>query len=215
MSYTQSLLQPDIWYLITGKNSLTTSRELSCLCRTSRTFLNLFRPTLYRTVLLTEEGPHHHETLKLLVSDPDLAKHVVNFTLELRGSFPLNYDLFEEEHTRKSFVGAIQNMTSLKSLNLYGDGLLFHSSTDQIRFVECLSGLKDPLESFGIHVGSDGLSLASHYLPIPRLSHLTLLLSYLPKHRKLTVFQNILLCTEQYSQWRRHFLSVGQLGGSL
>jgi hypothetical protein len=117
--YYPSLLALDTWLDIAD---LLSKGNLNSLCRTSRYFLNLLRPRLYREVYLSTIEPpleafeQYYTTLELLASDPNLAGCVHEF--HVHGPY---VGIAEEiDWIPDIYLRAIKNMPSLKKLDITG-----------------------------------------------------------------------------------------------
>jgi hypothetical protein len=130
---------PEIWHIVA--ESLT-QKDLNRLCRTSSRFLGLLRPMLYRTVDLEYHG-HPEDAIKLLASDKNLAKHVLQLNLS-SPSIAVYPSTANHEPIPPYYMEAIQNMTSLKKLILKGS--IFNDMSEQQLLVQRLSLLGTPFE---------------------------------------------------------------------
>jgi hypothetical protein len=166
-----SLLVPDIWPQIVdflGKG------DLNSLCRTSRSFLDLLRPKLYHEVYLTTKRPTSEEfdkytvALKLLVSNPELARYVQVF--HVHG--PVHK--FESNRNIGSipdyYLRAIQNMPSLRSLTITGS--IVGNADAQKLLVDTLSRLDPPLTEFYHEEMNDTWDMPSADFSLPSLTKL-------------------------------------------
>jgi hypothetical protein len=140
---TQSSIPPDIWLRIARSSSPS---GLNLLCRTSKPFLDLLRPTLYREVDLNNPRRAFGDTLRLLAFDRNLAKHVSNLRLRV----PDSTDGTGQKRIPSYYMDAILNMISLKKLALVSNNSIFNDATEQRLFVESLSKRQTALEEFGL-----------------------------------------------------------------
>jgi hypothetical protein len=142
------VLAPELWIHIASEAQ--SNGDLNRLCRTSKYFLHLLRPILYRTIRLRNIRRHkpggqrrpqyEQETLELLASNRDLARCVVDIWLWVQRH--------EDGWLPPYYMDAIWNMVSLKKLKVEGNCLPFRNVAEQKLFLENVSVRQPPLEGF-------------------------------------------------------------------
>ncbi|CAK5271532.1 unnamed protein product [Mycena citricolor] len=133
-------LPVEIWLYIVDRYHNT--REIAKLCSTCRQNLALFRPILYRDLVLKAETsacqPNDAvaDTLELLSRDKALASHVRALTLDAT-SYSENY----YRNPNLIHIRSLENMTQLKRVTLVGDLSRNASPTSVDVFIQILAKL--------------------------------------------------------------------------
>lgn len=156
---TSTSFAPEIWNLITERLSKT---DINSLSRTSRSFLDHFRPILFRRMNLYSEDPS--EALDFLSKDTEIAKFVQILCL--------SYEYASRDSPTRDLgrcLSALSNMLSLKSLHMIGS--VFKDELDQAAFVQRVIQRKLPIEDFTFW--DFGRELPGHELPLPHLTSFT------------------------------------------
>lgn len=128
---SSSSFAPEIWIVIAN---WLAKKDLSSLSRTSRSFLELSRPILFKELTLGSEDTS--DTLEYLSKNPNLAKALQRLTVL--------YD--PPERGPNLCLCALQNTVSLKSLRLVGS--IFNDNAEQAGFVNSVIVRRLPIEEF-------------------------------------------------------------------
>jgi hypothetical protein len=147
-------LAPELWILIAGFLPLA---SLCNLCTTSKYFLKLIRPILYRSIIFRKTSSSRmQETWTLLSNDPWLAEHVINLSVLTLSIPPIYFrESFHSPNLPLNFFDALWNMTSLRSLHV--NGSIFHNTNEKKAFVSKINEQIVPLKK--LRFEDDGVLL--------------------------------------------------------
>lgn len=147
-----AVIPVDVWSHIT---SWSTPQDLAQLMLVSQSFLDIFRPILYRSLILRNNKDTVWDTFNLLNRDNSLAKRVTKLHLitvtRLKGSTWVDF-------------GAIARMTHLRSLQITAPP--FYTDKEQQKFVRLVSRSCRLLREFTYRDSTLRARFPSRWFPI-------------------------------------------------
>jgi hypothetical protein len=198
------VLVPDIWHAVA---SFLQPSVLAELCLVSSHFLEIFRPILYRYLILKFDARHTGLTLKLLCSHDTLAQHVISLTIHA----PSRKDSKRTKRLRRwtfitrSFpspqerlIEAISNMFSLQTIKMYN--IVFTSIMEERVFAEKLRNYNIPIKNFTFVADSyrgsyhEEMELSKNGLNLTNLTALTWELRETSKEKLSKLFEVSIIC---------------------
>jgi hypothetical protein len=177
-TYT-NVLAPDIWHIVA---SFLIPSTLAKLCLASSYFLEIFRPILYRRLILRFNSEHVKSTLKLLCSNETLAHHVTSFAILIFKPHPprrtrssRRWKFIREvfPSAQERLIEAISRMTSLQTISMHNS--VFANLTDERTFIQRLKECKIPIRNF-TYIGGSHFRIAElsrNDLALTKLTTLT------------------------------------------
>jgi hypothetical protein len=170
---------PDIWRIVA---SFLDPSTLTKLCLVSSSFLEIFRPILYRHLNLTffrRDSRFTNLTLNLLCSHNNLAQYVISFStykpfpsIDYRRRWNFVYKLLPG--TQYRLIEAISRMTSLQTLTIHNS--VFTNIAEERTFVQRLKECNIPIKKFSFTSdisSSEKSDLSVNFLILNNLTSLT------------------------------------------